>query len=120
KLSCTDITVHSIFGLGLTAFYTVPQIIVILFSYAQILRVCIFSSKECQTKAIQTCTPHLLAILNYFVGISFEILQSRFSSRYLPYVFRTFMSLYFMIFPPLLNPVIYGISGQVIKKHIRK
>ncbi|KAI5622500.1 odorant receptor, family E, subfamily 122, member 1 isoform X1, partial [Silurus asotus] len=120
KLSCTDITVHSIFGLALTAFYTVPQIIVILFCYAQILRVCIFSSKECQTKAIQTCTPHLLAILNYFVGVSFEILQSRFSSRYLPYVFRTFMSLYFMIFPPLLNPVIYGISGQVIKKHIKK
>ncbi|XP_046724268.1 olfactory receptor 6C74-like [Silurus meridionalis] len=40
--------------------------------------------------------------------------------QHFPYVFRTFMSLYFMMFPPLFNPIIYGISGQVIKKHIKK
>ncbi|XP_060790877.1 olfactory receptor 4B13-like [Neoarius graeffei] len=119
RLSCTDITIHSIIGLGLTVVYTIPQIITIFFTYVHILRVCINSSKECQTKAIQTCTPHLLAVLNYFVGLLFEVIQSRLNSRYLPYEFRTFMSLYFMIFPPLLNPVIYGMSGQVIKKHIQ-
>ncbi|XP_046724270.1 olfactory receptor 4P4-like [Silurus meridionalis] len=63
------------------------QTIMILFSYAQILYVCLFSSKECKAKAIQTCTPHLLAVLNYFVGIFFEIIQSRFSSKHFPYVF---------------------------------
>ncbi|XP_053096349.1 olfactory receptor 142-like [Pangasianodon hypophthalmus] len=120
KQSCTDITVHSIIGLGLMAVYMIPQVLMILFSYAQILYVCIYSSKECQTKAIQTCTPHLLAVLNYFVGIFFEIIQSRLNSRYLPYEFRTFMSLYFMIVPPLFNPVIYGMSGQVINKHLQK
>lgn len=119
KLSCADITVHSIVGLGLMAVYMVPQVLMILFSYAQILRVCLYSSKECQTKAIQTCTPHLLAVLNYFVGIFFEIIQSRLSTKYMAYELRTFMSLYFMIVPPLLNPIIYGMSGQVIKKHIR-
>ncbi|XP_060791072.1 olfactory receptor 4B13-like [Neoarius graeffei] len=119
RLSCTDITIHSIIGLGLLAVFMFPQIIMILFSYVQILHVCIYSSKECQIKAIQTCTPHLLAVLNYFVGISFEIVQSRLISRNFPNEFRTFMSLYFMIFPPLLNPVIYGMSGQVIKKHIQ-
>ncbi|XP_053334780.1 olfactory receptor 142-like [Clarias gariepinus] len=120
KLSCTDITIHSITGLGVTIVYIIPQFIMILFSYAQILSVCIYSSKECQNKAIQTCTPHLLAVLNYFFGIVFEIIQSRLNSRYFPYDFRTFMSLYFMIFPPLLNPVIYGISGQIMRKHIEK
>lgn len=120
KLSCTDITIHSIVGLGLMAVYMIPQVLMILFSYAQILRVCIYSSKECQTKAIQTCTPHLLAVLNYFVGVFFEIIQSRLNSLNLLYDFRTFMSIYFMIFPPLFNPVIYGMSGQVIKKYIHK
>ncbi|XP_047017830.1 olfactory receptor 5AC2-like [Ictalurus punctatus] len=120
RQSCTDITIHSIIGLVTMAIFMIPQVLMILFSYVQILRVCIYSSKESQTKAIQTCTPHLLAILNYFVGIFFEIIQSRLNPRYLPYDFRTFMSLYFMIFPPLLNPIIYGISGQVIKKHIKK
>ncbi|XP_047661782.1 olfactory receptor 142-like [Tachysurus fulvidraco] len=119
KLSCTDITIHSLIGLGTMAFYLIPQVLIILFSYALILRVCIYSSKESQTKALQTCTPHLLTVLNYFVAVFFELIQSRLNSRYLSYDFRNFMSLYFMIFPPLLNPVIYGMSGQVIKKHIQ-
>ncbi|XP_066502519.1 olfactory receptor 1496-like [Hoplias malabaricus] len=119
KLSCSveDIIINSLVGLLLMAVFIFPQILMILFFYAQILRVCLHS-KESQTRAIQTCTPHLLAILNYFTGVFFEIVQSRFNISYLPYDFRTFMSLYFMICPPLLNPIIYGMSGQAIRNHI--
>ncbi|XP_022531686.2 olfactory receptor 1S1-like [Astyanax mexicanus] len=121
KLSCTDITVHSIIGLFLTmTVFMLPQMLVILFSYAQILRVCLYSSKECKTKAVQTCTPHLLTVLNYFIGCFFEIIQSRYNISYLPYDFRTFMALYFMIFPPLFNPIIYGMSGRVIRNLVYK
>ncbi|XP_072518602.1 olfactory receptor 4B13-like [Salminus brasiliensis] len=121
KLSCTDITVHSVIGLVLTmTVFMLPQMLLILFSYAQILRVCLYSSKECKTKAVQTCTPHLLAVLNYFIGCFFEIIQSRFNISYLSHDFRTFMSLYFMIFPPLVNPIIYGMSGQVIRNFVYK
>ncbi|XP_062868254.1 olfactory receptor 4B13-like [Trichomycterus rosablanca] len=119
KLSCTDITEHSGVGLGLMAIHVFPQVIMILFSYAQILHVCLNSSKECKTKAIQTCSPHLVAVMNYFVGIFFELIQSRFNTNHLPYNFRTFMSLYFMICPPLLNPIVYGVSGQVMRNCIR-
>lgn len=117
KLSCTDITIHSIVGFSTMFFFMFPQILMILFSYARILRVCMYS-KESKVRAIQTCTPHLLAVLNYFVGIFFEIIQSRFKISYLPHGFRTFMSLYFMILPPLLNPIIYGVSSQSIRSHI--
>ncbi|XP_072518704.1 olfactory receptor 4B13-like [Salminus brasiliensis] len=121
KLSCTDITVHSVIGLVLTmTVFTFPQMLLILFSYAQILQVCLFSSKESKTKAVQTCTPHLLAVLNYLIGVLFEVIQSRFHISYLSYDFRTFMSLYFMIFPPLVNPIIYGMSGQVIRNFVHK
>ncbi|XP_058271731.1 olfactory receptor 4B13-like [Hemibagrus wyckioides] len=120
KLSCTDITIHSMLGLATVGITVIPQIMIILFSYAQILRVCIYSSKECQTKAIQTCTPHILCVMNYSVGVLFEIIQSRLNTSSWPHDFRTFMSLYFMIFPPLLNPVIYGMNGHVIRKHIQK
>ncbi|XP_037401991.1 olfactory receptor 1-like [Pygocentrus nattereri] len=117
KLSCKDITINNIVGLSTMSIFMFPQILMILFSYAQILRVCIYS-EESKIRAIQTCTPHLLGVLNYFVGIFFEIIQSRFNISYLPYEFRTFMSLYFMICPPLFNPIIYGISGQAIRGHI--
>ncbi|XP_076835681.1 olfactory receptor 1E16-like [Brachyhypopomus gauderio] len=118
KLSCRDTTIHSMIGFITMFIFMFPQILMILLSYAQILRVCLYSTKECKTKAIQTCTPHLLTVLNYCIGIFFEIIQSRLNMNYSPFDFRTFMSLYFMIFPPLLNPVIYGMCCQVIRKHI--
>ncbi|XP_061072398.1 olfactory receptor 2AT4-like [Conger conger] len=118
KMSCLDTAIHSIVGLIVTIFLLILQLIIILFSYIQILRICLLASKESRAKAIQTCTPHLLAVLNYAVGCSFEVLQSRFDMSHVPYKARVFMSLYFLIFPPMLNPLIYGISIQAIRVQI--
>ncbi|XP_076147531.1 olfactory receptor 4B13-like [Alosa pseudoharengus] len=75
KLSCHDTSVNNIVGILLMGVYMFPQFFVILFSYAQILRICLHASKECQKKALQTCIPHLLTVLNYFFGICFELIQ---------------------------------------------
>ncbi|XP_042183779.1 olfactory receptor 52D1-like [Oncorhynchus tshawytscha] len=84
------------------------------------LSFCALSSKESKLKALRTCTPHLFAIINYFVGCYFEILQSRFDTSHLPYRTQVFMSLYFLIFPPILNPAIYGLSIQAIRVKLLK
>ncbi|XP_064159112.1 olfactory receptor 52K2-like isoform X2 [Anguilla rostrata] len=120
KLSCFDISFHSKLGHVVTVFIIVPQVLMILFSYAQILRICLTASKESQAKAIQTCTPHLLAVINYAVGVLFEVISIRFNMSHVPYKVRIFLSLYFLIFPPLLNPVMYGISIQAIRVQIFK
>ncbi|XP_061072390.1 olfactory receptor 4B13-like [Conger conger] len=120
RLSCLDTSFQSIVGLAALGLLLVPQLLMIVFSYAQILRICLLASKESQAKAIQTCTPHLLAVINYVVGCLFEIIQSRFNMSHVPFKARIFMSLYFLIFPPLLNPVIYGISIQAIRVQIFK
>ncbi|XP_036393556.1 olfactory receptor 52K2-like [Megalops cyprinoides] len=120
KLSCLDISFHSMVEMVVTFFLIVPQLLMILFSYAQILRVCLHASKESQFKAIQTCTPHLVAVINYSVGCFFEIIQSRFNMSHVLYSGRIFMSLYFLIFPPIFNPLIYGISIQAIRHTICK
>ncbi|XP_061072373.1 olfactory receptor 1M1-like [Conger conger] len=72
-------------------------IVMILFSYAQILRICLFASKESQIKALQTCTPHLLTVINYGLGCLFELFQSRFNMTHVPYKARIFLSIYFII-----------------------
>ncbi|XP_064158777.1 olfactory receptor 52K2-like [Anguilla rostrata] len=120
KLSCFDTSFQSKVGFVVTVLLMVPHLLMILFSYAQILRICLSASKESQAKAIQTCTPHLLAVINYAVGCFFEIISSRFNMSHVPYKARIFLSLYFLIFPPLLNPVIYGISIQAIRVQIFK
>ncbi|XP_035241429.1 olfactory receptor 51L1-like isoform X2 [Anguilla anguilla] len=120
KLSCFEISFHSKVGFVVTVFLIVPQLLMILYSYAQILRICLTASKESQAKAIQTCTPHLLAVINYAVGSFFEIIQSRFNMSHVPFKARIFLALYFLIFPPLFNPVIYGISIRAIRIQIFK
>ncbi|XP_064158814.1 olfactory receptor 52L1-like [Anguilla rostrata] len=120
KLSCLQISIQSIVGFVVTVFLLVPHLFMILFSYAQIFRICLSASKESQTKAIQTCTPHLLAVINYVVGLLFEFIQDRFNMSHVPHKARIFMSLYFLIIPPLFNPVIYGIRIQAIRVQIFK
>ncbi|XP_064159119.1 olfactory receptor 51E1-like [Anguilla rostrata] len=120
KLSCFETSIQSKVGFAVTIFVIVPQLLMILFSYAQILRICMYASKESQAKALQTCTPHILAVINNAVGILFEIMQTRFNVSHIPNKALLFMSLYFIIIPPLFNPVIYGISIQAIRVQIFK
>lgn len=115
KLACTDTSIVSIVGLLSVALYTFPQLIMIFYSYAHILRICVLSFNKSKVKALRTCTPHLLAIINYTIGCFFEIAQSRFNISHLPYQTKLFLSLYFLIFPPILNPAIYGLSIQLIR-----
>ncbi|XP_064159729.1 olfactory receptor 1E16-like [Anguilla rostrata] len=120
KMSCFDTGVETIVGLALIIVCPGPQIALILFSYAQILRVCLFASKEPQIKALQTCTLHLVTVINYSVGVLFELIHTSFDLSQVPYNARLFLSLYFLIIPPLFNPVIYGISIRAIRVQICK
>ncbi|XP_069046889.1 olfactory receptor 52K2-like [Lepisosteus oculatus] len=120
KLSCVDTTLYNIAGQISIIIFTLPQLLMILYSYTQILRICLHSSRESKIKALKTCSPHLLALLNYSVGALFELYQTRFSMSHVPHGVRILLSLYFLIIPPMLNPVIYGISIQAIRVKVRK
>ncbi|XP_074467966.1 olfactory receptor 52Z1P-like [Sebastes fasciatus] len=118
KLACTDTSIVNIVGLLSVALYTFPQIIMIFYSYAHILRICVLSFGKSKFKALRTCTPHLFAITNYSIGCFFEIAQGRFNTSHFSYQTKLFLSLYFLIFPPILNPVIYGLSIQIIRARL--
>ncbi|XP_046906405.1 olfactory receptor 142-like [Hypomesus transpacificus] len=119
KLSCSNTAVFSYVGLASFIPYAFPQLIMVLFSYAQIFRLCL-SSREMKTKAITTCIPHLFAFSMYSIGCLFELLQSRLDLRHLPYETRLFMSLFFLIFPPFFNPLIYGLSIRSLRLSVFK
>ena len=119
KLSCSNTAVISIVGLIFVIPFTFPQLVMVLFSYAKIFRICL-SSREMKNKAITTCAPHLFAVSMYSIGCFFDILQSRFDLRHLPYETHVFMSLFFLIFPPILNPLIYGLSIRSIRLSVFK
>ncbi|KAM5180478.1 olfactory receptor 52D1-like [Mantella aurantiaca] len=115
NLSCIDTTVNNIYGLFLTSTLMISMPTLIIFSYVQILRACAKSSKAFRAKALQTCTPHVVTIINYVADRLFEVLLHRFQPKYLPYELRILMSIQCFVVPPLLNPLIYGLKLKEIR-----
>ncbi|XP_019965925.2 olfactory receptor 10A6-like [Paralichthys olivaceus] len=110
KLACSDTTVNNIYGLFVSSLSIFSPLILIFFSYMKILKICLSGSKQTRQKAVSTCAPHLVSLLNFSCGACFEILQSRFRMRTLPNVLRIFLSLYWLTCQPLLNPLVYGLN----------
>ncbi|XP_019128570.2 olfactory receptor 11A1-like [Larimichthys crocea] len=110
KLACSDTTVINIYGLISTCVVVFSPLILILYTYIKILKVCFSGSKQTRQKAVSTCTPHLASLLNFSVGACFEVLQNRFNMNNVPNILRIFLSLYWLTCQPLFNPVLYGLK----------
>ncbi|XP_053177519.1 olfactory receptor 142-like [Scomber japonicus] len=115
KLACSDITVNNIFGLSHMFTVIFGLILVIIYTYIRILRVCFSGCQQTRRKAVSTCTPHLASLLNFSCGAFFEILQSRFNLKRLPNLLRIILSLYWLTFQPLINPLLYGLKMSKIR-----
>ncbi|XP_034719617.1 olfactory receptor 11A1-like [Etheostoma cragini] len=115
KLACTDTTANNIYGLILTFLTVFVPVIIILYTYTRILKVCFSGSKQTRQKAVSTCTPHLASILNFSFGVCFEILQSGFDMSSVPMILQILVSLYFLTCQPIFNPVMYGLNMSKIR-----
>ncbi|XP_018560476.2 olfactory receptor 11A1-like [Lates calcarifer] len=114
KLACSDTTVNNIYGLVTTTLIVVALLILILYTYVKILKVCFSGSKQTRQKAVSTCTPHLASLLNFSFGCFFDVVQTRFSMNSVPVMLRIFLSLYFITCQPLFSPVLYGLKMSKI------
>uniref|UniRef100_A0A671TH53 Olfactory receptor n=1 Tax=Sparus aurata TaxID=8175 RepID=A0A671TH53_SPAAU len=112
KLSCSDTSLINIYGLIATFGTILGALLLILYTYMRILKVCFSGSKQTRQKAVSTCTPHLASLLNFSFG-------SRFDMSSVPNMFQIFLSLYFLTCQPLFNPLMYGLNMSKIR-HICK
>ncbi|KAG8001711.1 Olfactory receptor 2A14 [Nibea albiflora] len=117
NLACSDTTLNNVFGL--THMFTVifGLVMLIIYTYIRILKVCYSGSKQTRQKAVSTCTPHLASLLNFSVGCFFEIVHSRSNTvqSYLPNMLRIFLSLYWLTCQPLVSPLMYGLNMSKIR-----
>ncbi|XP_033934983.1 olfactory receptor 11A1-like [Pseudochaenichthys georgianus] len=115
KLACSDTRVNNIYGLFFTVISIIIPLLLILYTYMRILRVCFSGSKQTRQKALSTCTPHLASLINFSFGVLFEVLQSRFDMSSVPKMLRILLSLYFLTCQPLFTPVLYGLKMSKIR-----
>lgn len=120
KLACADATVNNVYGLVGTVLTVLVPLAPTVVSYLRILRVCRSASPKARHKAAATCVPQLVSLLNFSFGCCFEILQSRFNNTALPAGLRVALSLYFLLIPPLLNPLMYGLQMSNVRRSCKE
>ncbi|KPP57381.1 olfactory receptor 52E8-like, partial [Scleropages formosus] len=113
KLSCVPTTVNNVLGYVVIV-SEIIQALFTLYSYYCIVRVCL-KSKEGKRKFMQTCLPHLMAMVNFVIAALFDSMYNRYGSASIPLSLRNIMAVQFLVIPPLFNPVIYGLNLQKFK-----
>ncbi|XP_035242202.1 olfactory receptor 52K1-like [Anguilla anguilla] len=119
NLACVKSPLVDLFGIFVTVSLVVLPFVIVLLSYARILAVSLKASKEAQKKALGTCSPHLITFVNFSLAIIFSVIYNRINAFLLGHV-NTFMSVHFILTPPLLHPIIYGIRTKEIRQRVIK
>ncbi|XP_044073868.1 olfactory receptor 1030-like [Siniperca chuatsi] len=108
KLSCNSITTNNIVGFVIIFFYFGHDLFIVC-SYVQLVKSAL-KSGEGRRKFMQTCVPHLLCLLNVTVALLFDLMYARYGSSSVSQSVKNFMAIQFLVIPPILNPIIYGLK----------
>ncbi|XP_060912273.1 olfactory receptor 6X1-like [Labrus mixtus] len=114
KLSCENVFINDVYGLTFTVILLSASIGSIILTYLKITAACLTSkSKSLNSKALKTCSTHLILYMIMLASGMILITLHRFP-EYSEY--RKISAILFNVVPGSLNPVIYGLQSQEIHK----
>lgn len=95
--------------------------LIIAFSYFRILHASVKQGRGdsvIRSKAFQTCASHLVVYVLYEIAAMIIIVTFRFPS--VSQNIKKFSSILFIIIPPAINPIIYGLVSKELRASIVK
>ncbi|XP_037233075.1 olfactory receptor 52K2-like [Falco rusticolus] len=118
KLACGDTRRNSIYGITLAVAVASSDSILITVSYVLILREVIgLSSREARLKSFGTCGSHIGVILLFYTPALFSFYTQRWGQSIPPQLHILMADLYLLV-PPMLNPLIYGMRTKQIRDRV--
>uniref|UniRef100_A0A3P8Q3E1 Olfactory receptor n=1 Tax=Astatotilapia calliptera TaxID=8154 RepID=A0A3P8Q3E1_ASTCA len=117
-LYCVNSRELSIYGMVVLFNVALSPMFFILFTYIKIIIVAYQSCGNVRKKAAQTCLPHVLVLMNYSCLLTYDMVIVRLESEF-PKTARFIMTLQFVTYNPLCNPIIYGLKMKEISKHLK-
>ncbi|XP_038576865.1 olfactory receptor 142-like [Micropterus salmoides] len=118
KLSCVTTVINNLVGMFMTISTVFLPLVFVLYTYARIFLVSRKRSAEFKGKVIQSCLPHITTFVNYSITVFCDIALSRTNLEELNPFLAVILSLEFVVIPPIVNPVVYGLKLPEIKVRI--
>ncbi|XP_005087517.1 olfactory receptor 688 [Mesocricetus auratus] len=119
SLACDDITVNKFYQLALAWLVVGSDMILVFASYALIIcSVLRLNSTEAITKALTTCSSHLILILFYYTAIIL-VSVTHLAGRKVPLI-PVLLNVLHIVIPPSLNPMVYALRTQELRVGFQK
>ncbi|XP_042287334.1 olfactory receptor 5B17-like [Thunnus maccoyii] len=116
KLSCQNLLINHIYGLGSAVVILGSSLGSITLTYLRIAMVCLSSkNKVLNSRALQTCATHLAVYLIMLVSCFTPMIMHRHPEWADN---GKVASVMFHVVPPVLNPIIYGLQCKDLKQRI--
>ncbi|XP_044945455.1 olfactory receptor 2A5-like [Mustela putorius furo] len=118
KLACADTRLNQMVIFGTCVFILLGPLCLVLVSYSCILFAILrIQSGEGRRKAFSTCSSHLCVVGLYF-GSAIVMYMTPNSSH--PEEQQKILSLFYSLFNPMLNPLIYSLRNAEVKGALRR
>ncbi|XP_007505343.1 olfactory receptor 2A5-like [Monodelphis domestica] len=118
KLACADTRLNQLVIFVASVFILVGPLLLVLVSYMYILRAILrIQSGEGRKKAFSTCSSHL-CVVGLFFGSAIVMYMTPNTSH--PEEQQKILSLFYSLFNPTLNPLIYSLRNSEVKGALRR